>query len=202
MWVKICGLTDEESVAAALEAGADALGFVMAPSVRQLAPAAAAKIAASARGRVPCIAVTLHPQAKELERIVAEFAPDVLQIDLEDQRHHEALITMPCLPVIRGHAVGFNPAHADKWPARVLFEGAISGAGELADWHQAKQLAQQTELILAGGLNEQNVATAIRVVCPFGVDVSSGVESAPGRKSATKIFEFVRAAKAAGQELS
>lgn len=208
MWVKICGLTDEESVAAALEAGADAIGFVMAPSVRQLEPAVAAKLAAPARGRVPCVAVTLHPSTEELARIAADFAPDMLQIDLEDQRRCAPLIALPCLSVLRGHTVAAELSENSERPApldlprRVLFEGAVSGTGTLADWTQARALATRTELILAGGLNPQNVALAIEAVRPFGVDVSSGVESAPGRKSAQKIFEFVRAAKTAGQELS
>jgi phosphoribosylanthranilate isomerase len=84
-------------------------------------------------------------------------------------------------------------------PRRLLFEGAISGSGEAADWDTASRLARSSELILAGGLNANNVAAAIRAVRPYGVDVSSGVESAPGRKSAQKIAEFVAAANAASE---
>jgi phosphoribosylanthranilate isomerase len=77
----------------------------------------------------------------------------------------------------------------------LLFEGAVSGQGKLADWDAAAQLAKQTQLVLAGGLNPTNIAQAIATVHPFGVDVSSGVESAPGIKDPEKICEFVRQAR-------
>jgi phosphoribosylanthranilate isomerase len=77
-----------------------------------------------------------------------------------------------------------------------MFEGARSGSGEVADWVAAERLARRRELVLAGGLNAHNVGSAIRAVRPYGVDVSSGVESAPGCKSAQKIAEFVDAARA------
>jgi phosphoribosylanthranilate isomerase len=82
-------------------------------------------------------------------------------------------------------------------PPRILFEGARSGSGSAADWRRAAALARATQLILAGGLTAHNVAGAIDSVRPFGVDTSSGVESAPGHKSPQKIVEFVQAARAA-----
>ena len=82
-------------------------------------------------------------------------------------------------------------------PARVLYEGAVSGTGRTADWAQARTVAVRTQVLLAGGLNPDNVAEAIRVVGPWGVDVSSGVESAPGVKSPAKISQFVSAARVA-----
>jgi phosphoribosylanthranilate isomerase len=86
-------------------------------------------------------------------------------------------------------------------PGRMLFEGPTSGIGELADWGRAAELARQTQLILAGGLSAENVAEAIEAVRPFGVDVSSGVEETPGIKDPDKIFEFVRAVRAAAASL-
>jgi phosphoribosylanthranilate isomerase len=80
---------------------------------------------------------------------------------------------------------------------RILFEGAVSGTGKIADWNAAAALAKSTQLILAGGLNAANVADAVRQVAPFGVDVSSGVERAPGIKDREMIYEFVRVARAA-----
>jgi phosphoribosylanthranilate isomerase len=82
-------------------------------------------------------------------------------------------------------------------PGRCLYESADSGRGTTADWQAAADLARRTELVLAGGLSAANVAAAIAAVRPFGVDVSSGVESAPGRKDAGKIREFIAAARAA-----
>jgi phosphoribosylanthranilate isomerase len=82
-------------------------------------------------------------------------------------------------------------------PSRLLFEGARSGAGEVADWSQAAALAGRAELVLGGGLTPGNVAEAIAAVRPFGVDVSSGVESAPGRKDPARILDFISAAREA-----
>jgi phosphoribosylanthranilate isomerase len=98
------------------------------------------------------------------------------------------------LPVLRAALPG-------PLPPRLLFEGQRSGSGAAADWGQAMLLAGATQLILAGGLDAANVASAIRAVRPFGVDVSSGVESAPGHKSPQRIAEFVQAARAAFAEI-
>ena len=87
-------------------------------------------------------------------------------------------------------------------PRRVLFEGPVSGSGQTTDWDMAAGLARRIEVILAGGLNPLNVAAAIRHVRPFGVDVSSGVESAPGLKDTAKIAQFVAAARSAATELN
>jgi phosphoribosylanthranilate isomerase len=192
MFVKICGLTTPEGVAAALEAGADALGFVFAPSVRRVTPAAAVALAAPARGRALCIAVTLHPPSAEVEEILDVFAPDLLQTDLADAATLSHRARARLLPVLREGA-----ALPEPLPARVLYEGAVSGTGRTADWAGAHTVARRTELLLAGGLNPDNVAEAIRVVGPWGVDVSSGVESAPGLKSPEKISRFVAAARVA-----
>jgi len=192
MFVKICGLTTPEGVAAALDAGADAIGFVFAPSVRRVTPAAAAALAAPARGRVLCVAVTLHPTADEVEGILDVFAPDLLQTDLADAETLSPRARARLLPVLReGGMLPVPP------PARVLYEGAVSGAGRTADWTRAHEVARQTEALLAGGLDPDNVAEAIRTVRPWGVDVSSGVESAPGVKSPAKISSFIAAARAA-----
>lgn len=195
MFVKICGLTTPEGVAAALDAGADALGFVFAPSVRRVAPAAAAALAAPARGRAMCVAVTLHPTADEVETILDVFAPDLLQTDLADTATLSPRARTRLLPVLREGAALPGPL-----PARVLYEGAVSGTGRTADWALAHAVARQTEVLLAGGLNPDNVAEAIRTVRPWGVDVSSGVESAPGVKSSSKISAFVAAARAAAHD--
>jgi len=195
MFVKLCGMNSEAAVSAALEAGADALGFVLAPSVRRVSPTEARRLAAPARGRVCCVAVMLHPTAAEVGEVMQDFAPDALQTDLAD----EAMLSLEAIriwwPVLR-----CGLALPTLLPRRVLFEGPVSGVGEAADWTMARSLASTTQLILAGGLHSGNVATAIRAVQPFGVDVSSGIESSPGRKCATRIHEFVRAARAAAAE--
>jgi phosphoribosylanthranilate isomerase len=195
-FIKICGLTDARAVAAALAAGADAIGFVFAPSVRQVAPAEAAALALPARGRVSCVAVTQHPQAQALEAIVQIFRPDVLQTDAEDFSGLSLPDGVIALPVVR------DARHALLVSGRVLFEGPRSGTGQVADWSAARGLAAERELVLAGGLTPENVEEAIAAVRPFGVDVSSGVEERPGRKSPARIADFVARARAAFARLT
>lgn len=201
MWIKICGMTDASAVAAALEARADAIGFVFAPSVRRVTPGEAARLARAARGCVTCIAVTRHPDQALIDAILSEFAPDVLQSDAEDLAALRLPRELALLPVLRAGtrtAQAGGGAHADAaLPLRLLFEGPASGAGATADWHEARALARRTQLVLAGGLSAENVAAAIARVKPFGVDVSSGVEASPGIKSPEKIAAFVAAARAA-----
>ena len=205
MWIKVCGMTTDEAVEAALAAGVDAIGFVFAESKRQVTPQRAAQLAAPARGRVRCIAVTRHPEQSAVNDILAGFNPDVLQTDIEDFRGLALPATLERLPVVRaGRTDSFDERSGQSVPARLLFEGPVSGTGVPADWLAARKLAHRAELILAGGLSPENVAAAIAQVQPFGVDVSSGVESAPGIKSPERIASFVRSARAAfrGLELT
>jgi phosphoribosylanthranilate isomerase len=197
MWLKICGMTDPDAVQAALAARVDAIGFVFSASVRRLEPAQAAQLAAGARSRATLVAVTLHPQQPLIDQIIRVFKPDALQADLSDFERLRLPDTLARLPVLRADVAAGTPL-----PRRFLFEGARSGSGAAADWETAARLARASELILAGGLNVHNIAAAIRAVRPYGVDVSSGVESAPGRKSVQKIAEFVEAARAALQGMA
>ncbi len=197
LWIKICGITDTAAVAAALQAGVDAIGFVFSPSPRQLQPAQAARLAAAARGRALCIAVTRHPKQELLDQIVREFKPDGWQTDINDLSVLRVPRQLPILPVLRsGSPVLESP------PRRFLFEGPESGQGVTSDWSEAARIATQAQLILAGGLRVDNVASAIATVRPFGVDVSSGVESEPGRKSPALITAFAAAARAAHERLA
>jgi phosphoribosylanthranilate isomerase len=190
LWIKICGMTTPEAVEACLAAGVDAIGFVFAESVRQVTPAKAASLAAPARGRVVCTAVTRHPTQQAVDEIIEVFQPDLLQTDAEDLRGLRLPQQLLRLPVFRRWNGAEHPV-----PPRLLFEGLTSGSGMPADWVSASQLARKSELILAGGLNATNVATAIAAVNPFGVDVSSGVEERPGIKSQAEIARFVSAAR-------
>jgi phosphoribosylanthranilate isomerase len=192
MWIKICGLTSAEAVAAALAAGVDALGFVFADSVRRVTPEQAAALARPARARAACVAVTRHPTQALIDEVLEVFRPDVLQGDAEELERLRLPSTLERLPVLR--------AVVDDrrcLPRRILFEGPVSGSGTPADWQAARALARHTQLVLAGGLTPANVAAAIAAVRPFGVDVSSGVETAPGHKSPALIGNFVAGARAA-----
>ncbi len=196
MWIKICGITSVDAVLAAAAANVDAIGFVFAPSPRQVTPGQAAQLAAHAPPGMLRIAVTQHPLQMKVDEICRILQPDYFQTDVEDLRELKIPPHIRLLPVAR-----FGRTTPQPLPARMLFEGPSSGIGELADWGRAAELARQTELILAGGLSAANVAEAINVVRPFGVDVSSGVEALPGIKDPQKIHDFVVAARAAAARI-
>ncbi|HEY1899905.1 MAG TPA: phosphoribosylanthranilate isomerase [Steroidobacteraceae bacterium] len=197
LWIKICGITDAAAVAAALQAGVDAIGFVFSPSPRQIQPALAARLAAPARGRALCIAVTRHPKQPLLDEIVRDFKPDGWQTDINDLGVLKVPRQLPILPVLRSGSLALESP-----PRRFLFEGPHSGQGVASDWNEAALLAVPSQLILAGGLRVDNVAAAITQVRPFGVDVSSGVEQRPGTKSPALVAAFVAAARAAHGRLA
>jgi phosphoribosylanthranilate isomerase len=194
LWVKVCGMTTADSVEAALEAGADAIGFVFAPSIRRVTVELANRLAVPARGRVPCVAVMQHPSAAEVVEVLTGFRPDLLQTDVIDLLTLALPLELAVLPVLRTGSPIIEPL-----PARMLYEGPKSGTGIAANWQEAAALAKRAELVLAGGLNCANVAAAVATVRPFGVDVSSGVESTPGIKNATKILDFVTTARRAAR---
>ena len=196
MWIKICGLTGADGVIAAAEAKVDAIGFVFAPSPRQVTPGQAAQLAALAPKGILRIAVAQHPLQMKVDEICKILKPDYFQTDVEDLRELKIPAHIKVLPVVR-----FGRKTPDPLPARMLFEGPTSGIGELADWGRAAELARQTDVILAGGLSALNVEKAIEAVRPFGVDVSTGVEDHPGVKSPEKIAEFVSLVRAAAARL-
>lgn len=187
MWIKICGLTTREAVDAAVAQGVNAIGFVFAPSKRQVTAERAKELTQDVPKSVLRVAVMQHPTVSLVDEVCSVFNPDVLQTDFEDFHYVTVPPGVQVLPVVRTGKAPPSPL-----PSRVLFEGPVSGTGATSDWTQAAELAKQTELILAGGLNPSNVVEAIARVKPFGVDVSSGVESAPGVKDVGRIVEFVR----------
>ncbi|MGB5245782.1 MAG: phosphoribosylanthranilate isomerase [Woeseia sp.] len=189
--VKVCGLTDLAAVDAAVAAGVDAIGFVFAKSVRQVSPQRAAELSAGVPKSIRRVAVMQHPDAAEWQAVCSGFRPDVLQTDAEDFDSLAVPAHIECWPVYREGAVSKDT----NLPATFLYEGQKSGRGETVDWQRAAHIAQRGRMILAGGLCIDNVADAIREVSPWGVDVSSAVESAPGRKDPEKIAAFVNAAR-------
>jgi len=196
LFIKICGMTTPVAVDAALACEADAIGFVFAESVRRVTTQQANTLAAAARNRAACVAVTRHPTREQVDEILREFKPDFLQTDIEDLDKLQLPRELGVLPVVRP-----GPQGACELPRRILFEGPVSGSGQITDWDTAAELSLRTQVILAGGLSPLNVGIAVRRVRPFGVDVSSGVEESPGVKSSEKIEKFVAAARMAALEL-
>lgn len=192
LWIKVCGLTTTDAVRAAVDAGVNAVGFVFAESKRRVTALQAAELARDVPRGILRVAVMLHPSQAELDEVWSQFRPDVLQTDADDLATLQVPAGLNVTPVFR--AGRELPA---TLPTRLLFEGPVSGTGETTDWSAAARLAARTQLILAGGLQPSNVAAAIAVARPFGVDVSSGVEARPGVKDPRKIYDFVRNARAA-----
>ncbi|MCP5090156.1 MAG: phosphoribosylanthranilate isomerase [Gammaproteobacteria bacterium] len=193
--VKICGLQKRRDVAAAVEAGAGAVGFVFARSVREIAPA----LARASSNLVPCdvkrVAVMLHPSNEEWIRVLDTFEPDVLQTDAADFDTLDVPYFVERWPVYRE---GISTPAGD---GIFVYEGPKSGQGETVGWSAAAELAKSGKMILAGGLSVANIAGAVETVKPFGVDVSSTVESSPGEKDPELIKDFISAARAAEKNL-
>jgi phosphoribosylanthranilate isomerase len=193
-FVKICGLRSGADVAAAVAAGANAVGFVFTDSVRQVTPAQASLATANVDVRVRRVAVMRHPGNELCRRVIDEFAPDVVQTDAEDFAVLQIPGHIECWPVFREGAADIATT------GHYVYEGPRSGSGEKVDWARAAEIARRGRMILAGGLAEDNVRLAVRTVRPWGVDVSSGVESLPGYKDHDLIKRFISAVRAAEKE--
>ncbi|MFO0685933.1 MAG: phosphoribosylanthranilate isomerase [Sandaracinus sp.] len=189
MRVKICGLREERHVEAAIEAGASAIGLVLAPSPRQVSIARARALAAHAGDRVERVAVlrTFSPDAFALAA-----AAGCTHLQVSGARQGGSL---PLVPAVHdGVDAEGELALVRTLAPIVLFDAPRPGSGTLPSLERAARLARLHPLVLAGGLDADNVADAIAHVRPYGVDVSSGVERAPGEKSVERIHAFVRAA--------
>ncbi len=195
--VKICGFRDADQVAAAVAAGANAIGFVFAESVRRISVQAAVEAARGIPPTVRRIAVMRHPANDQWAEVRDIFAPDVLQTDAEDFAELDVPDNIVRWPVLRQG----SPAADEDLAGEYVYEGRHSGKGEVVDWSQAASVAQGGRMILAGGLSPANVTAAIQSVQPYGVDVSSGVESQPGVKDPELIRKFISAVRAVESRL-
>jgi phosphoribosylanthranilate isomerase len=193
VFVKICGLTTAEALDAAVETGADAVGFVFAESPRKISVAEAVALVRDLPDTVVRFAVMFHPTQAEWDEVAAGFAPDWIQTDAQDFSRLDIDADVRRMPVYRDRPNLDTAAVARE--AQCLFEASASGAGAKADWNIARLLARKTRLMLAGGLTPENVGAAIRQVRPWGVDVSSGVESNRGVKDPQRIVAFINAVR-------
>ncbi len=209
--VKICGLKTEPALDAALEGGADFVGFnFFPPSPRSLTLDLARDLAARARGRVGTVAVLVDPDDALLQRVVSTVEPDLLQLHGRESPERVAEIArqfgrpvIKALSVTKADDAELAIAYQDV-AEFVLFDAKAppasvipGGNGLTFDWHLLDGVRGRFNYFLSGGLTPGNVAEAIRLVQPFAVDVSSGVETAPGVKSPVLIRRFLAAAKPA-----
>lgn len=192
--VKICGLTRAGDVQAAVAAGADALGFVFAPSPRQVTVEQAAALTATVPGRIMRVGLFMDAPAIEVERVTGAVTLDLLQFHGSED---DAFCARFGLPFIKAVSMqGGDPgAEAARFPtaAGILLDshepGGAGGTGVAFDWRREVHIT--APLWLAGGLNPGNVAAAVRRLRPYAVDVSSGVEIRPGIKDPALIEEFI-----------
>lgn len=209
--VKICGLSTRETLDAALDAGTDMIGVVFfPPSPRHVGLEAARALGRQAKGRALKVALSVDADDATLGNIVETFAPDILQLHgresvarVRDIKRAFGLPVMKAIPVEIAADLAALPGYAAV-ADRILFDarapkGATrpGGLGAPFDWTLLKDLDLTVPFMVSGGLDAGNVAEAVRVTRAGGVDVSSGVESAPGVKDIDLIRGFIRAARAA-----
>ena len=208
--VKICGLSTRETLDVALDSGADMVGFVFfPPSPRHLSLAVARDLGQAVKRRAAKVALTVDADDATLAGIVDALQPDLLQLHghetaarLGDIKRKFALPVMKALPVETVADLAALPGYVDV-ADRILFDARApkeatrpGGLGAVFDWHVLENLDLKLPFMVSGGLHAGNVAEAIRVTGAGGVDVSSGVESFPGRKDPEMIRAFIRAARA------
>jgi phosphoribosylanthranilate isomerase len=208
--VKICGLSTRETLDAALEAGADMVGFVFfPPSPRHLNLETARDLGRVAKRRASKVALTVDADDAVLANIVETLQPDLLQLHgretvarLRDIKQKFGLPVMKAIPVETPADLAALPGYAAV-ADRILFDARApkdatrpGGLGAVFDWHVLEGLDLKLPFMVSGGLHAGNVAEAVRVTRAGGVDVSSGVESAPGVKDIEMIRAFIRAARA------
>ncbi len=199
--IKICGLTRSEDVQFAVSCGVDAIGFVFAPSPRRISAEVAARLAVEVPPGVLRVGLFLDQGRSEIEQVLAKVPLDILQFHGLETDRQCGVFALPWLKAVameNGNSV--ERAERDYPGAAGLLldshrAGQRGGSGRVFDWSLVRRAAKP--LWLAGGLEASNVAEAIRMVRPYAVDVSSGVESAPGVKDAGKISRFIQAVRLA-----
>ncbi len=198
--VKICGITSVADALAAVDAGADALGFMFyAPSPRNVSLGAAAEIIRQLPPFVAKVGVFVNPAEDEVRRAIADCGLDTLQFHGEETPEfcrRFSLKTMKAFRVRDAESLEqTQPYTNEAWLLDSYVAGQLGGTGARFNWDLATGAARRHTVLLAGGLTPENAAEAVLKVRPYGLDVSSGVESAPGKKDAAKVRTFIAAAK-------
>lgn len=200
--VKICGITSAEDAAAAVEAGADAVGFVFVPGTPRLVhPEVAERIVAGLPPFITPVGVFVDQALDEVLRIAARCNLQAVQLHGDESEDFSRRIPIKVIKAVRVRdaeslrVLSTYPAHSFLLDAFV--EGQAGGTGTAIPWDLALQAKGHARIILSGGLRPDTVGLAVRRVRPYGVDVSSGVEVRPGRKDHQKVREFIAAVRQA-----
>ena len=198
--VKICGITNAADTMAAIDAGANLLGFnFYEESPRHITPAEAAKIRPQLPKRVKAVGIFVNPLSTEVIALRKSLKLDAVQLHGDESPDFVANIASAA-PVIKAFRVEpeFPLATLDEYPGAFAFlfdaahAGQYGGTGRTTDWDAARRAALSHRIILAGGLKVENVGAAIRIVRPYGIDVASGVESSPRKKDHGRLREFIQ----------
>jgi phosphoribosylanthranilate isomerase len=203
MWVKICGITNEEDALLAVAMGADAVGFVFAPSPRQVTVGTVRDICRRLPFGVMTVGVFRDQAPDQVIDTVLAAGLHAVQLHGHETPNEAKAIRQKAQALIVAFPAGspsidrFDDYQADA----LMIDAANPGAGEVFDWALADGIPSNRRLILAGGLTPGNVTEAIETVRPWGVDVSSGVESEPGIKDARRVLAFIRRSRAAFEEV-
>ena len=200
--VKICGITSVEDAAAAVEAGADALGFVFVPRTPRLVhPEVAARIVEGLPPFVTTVGVFVDQPLDEVLGIAGRCRLQAVQLHGEESEDYSRRIPLRVIKAIRVRdgrdLCPIQTYPADAFLLDAFVEGQTGGTGTSIPWDLARQAKGKAPIILSGGLKPETVAQAVRTVRPYGVDVSSGVETSPGRKDHQKVREFIAAVREA-----
>jgi phosphoribosylanthranilate isomerase len=204
MFVKICGITNEDDALLATALDADALGFVFAPSARQVHPEIARDIVRRLPREIHTIGVFRNERPERIVEIVNRAGLHGVQMHGHESPAEVEWVRKRVQFVIRAYSAG-DPALADASQSAadiILVDSPDPGSGKVFDWRLAEGAPRGKRILLAGGLTPENVGEAIKLVRPWGVDVSTGVEQKPGRKDPAKLRRFVEAAREAAAEVS
>lgn len=202
VFVKICGITSEEDALLAVAMGADAVGFVFAPSPRQVAVQTVYDITRRLPPEILTVGVFRDDLPDRVFDMASRSGVKAVQLHGRETARHVAQLSENIRWIIKAVSAGSSEAaRADEYGTDlILVDAPEPGSGKVFDWSLVDAIPGGLRLILAGGLNPDNVASAIEAVSPWGVDVSSGVESAPGRKDPVKVRQFIARARAAAPE--
>ncbi len=202
MLIKICGITSEPDALLAAALGADAIGFIFAPSPRQVSPQAVRRIVERVPHGILTVGVFRNEAPVRVVDIVNTIGLRAAQLHGDESPGDTRFVAARVPLVIKAFPAGHpNVARFDEYgAAAILIDAPSPGSGEVFDWRLAEGVVDPDRLIVSGGLHEDNVAGAVKHLRPFGVDVSTGVESSPGVKDPRKVRAFVVAARQAAEE--
>ena len=199
MFVKICGITNEDDALLAVAMGADAVGFIFAPSPRQVSVQTVYDITRRLPPEILTVGVFRDDLPDRVFDIAARSGVKAVQLHGRETSRHVAQLSENIRWIIKSVVAGSpEAARANEFGTDlILVDAPEPGSGKIFDWHLADAIPAGVRLILAGGLTPDNVGTAVDTVRPWGVDVSSGVEASVGRKDPVKVRRFVANARAA-----